>query len=345
MGSDTTIDDVIRRLKDKTMDYPEYLRVMKVADDMFPFLAWTHFREIPPEELTAEYMLNFGKVLKEGYKLIPTESYIRENLVTSADEVATNYCDKPENQGKDTCICYNSAKLLIDRDRETRDYYNNITIPEWKEKNLRSKAEYNAKIADKAARLRQLQINNEKKQLTSGCNWEGYTWTISNAKDYDIRDMGTADCKWPNKRYDAYFSDSYKVRTERQFQDTYIIEDWKESSRPVFIPPDMILQCCNNTVNVGQGGSLAQNISQACNQTAIMGSEKEQEVAKKAEEEAVIKKQAEEEEALIKKKEAEKKDKMNKILIAIITIIVFLGLGFAAYMFFKSKSGKTSSVS
>jgi len=366
MGDNKNLDEVIRRLKNRTLSYDEYWKMMGVPDDLAPNLAWTHFMQVAPEKLSAQYILNFEKALKlQGFKLFPKESYIRENLATSADEAAKNYCDKPENQGKETCKCYNSAKVLADRDREARDHYNNITIPAWKEENRRTKAEHNAKLAAKAERLKQLQYNNERKIQTSGCVWEGLDYRVANAKDYDVRDLGRADCKWPNKRYDVYFSDSYKVRTERQFEDNNKIEDWKETSQPTFTPPNMVNQCCNNTVNVGEGGSSAQNIVQACNQTAIMGIEKEQEAEKKAAEDAAKKKQEqeaaairkqeedairkEEEEAAIKKEEeeilaaAEKKAKMIKIVIVIVVFLVLGGV--AALMFFKSESGETSSPS
>jgi len=356
------IDKVLAGFKDGTLSKERYRELMgNLPDDLGPHMAYTHFKEIG-SNLTADYMLNFGKAL-QNKELAKGKQIVTYEAFSTAEEIAQKYCDVYENQGKETCKCYNTAKVQADADKTARDYYNNVTIPQWKEENRISKQRHDEKVASKEYRLRQLIASNEEIKKTSGCIWEGKTWYPINDVDFIARDMGRADCGWPNKRWNMYVSEAGKQRLERQFESNNKINEWKQTEEPDFTPTTMVNQCCSNTLNVGQGGSVAQNVVQSCNQSVVMGMQQEKEALKKQEEEqeaAAIKKKQDEQAAIaiaaaiqkeeeaaaaaaIQKEEeaAAAKKKNMQIAGAIIGVLLVLGLGFAAYkMFSGSKSGE-----
>jgi len=357
----SNIDEVLYRFKNEDFQYHDYLKLMGIEDDLGPYIAWSKFKETP--NLDAAYMLKFAEALKATPTPTPTkERFIRENLggTTRVDEIAAHYCGIVANQGKKACECYNSAKLLTDQDQRARDDHNNIAMPRWREEERVSKQQYEEALANRTQARIDYKKEIAKPQQT--CVGWGNALYPSDEEKYWVENKGknTSVCSdsydrvwytWKKLPYQALLLDNWDAENK--------IPEWKATAQPIFTPTNINNQCCSNSIEIGGGGSVAQNVLQSCNQVIMSAQEQESAEAKKKQDEEDAKKKAEEDakkKAEEDKKKAEedekkaeedaivaaaKKKKMITIIAIIVGVIVVLGLGFAAYkMFFDSESGE-----
>ena len=358
----SNIDEVLYRFKNEKLDYFDYLKLMGIEDDLGPYIAWSKFKETP--NLDAAYMLKFAEALKPTPTPTPTkERFIRENLegTTRVDEIAANYCDIVANQGKPACTCFNSAKLFTEQDQKARNDHN-IAISNWKEENRISKAEYEQKVNDtKQMRTNYIYGKNGIAMPAHRCVGKHHDLSSPDEEKYwvEYKDENTSVC---TDSYDRVWWIWHKIAYQdlllKNWDAQHKIDEWKETDQPIFTPTDINNQCCSNSIEVGSGGSVVKNVLQSCNQVIMSAQEKESAEAKKKQDEEAKKKQdedakkkaeedkkkAEEDEAVLIASAAEataKKKKMITIIAIIVGVLVFLGLGFAAYkMFFDSESGE-----
>ena len=350
----SNIDEVLYRFKNEKLDYFDYLKLMGIEDDLGPYIAWSKFKETP--NLDAAYMLKFAEALKATPTPTPTkERFIRENLggTTRVDEIASHYCDIVANQGKKECVCYNSSKVLADQDQRARDDHNNIAIPAWRERNRISKEKHEAAYADYLVRLR---LKNEELDALQGqsCEFGQNKYKVDDTSKYYTNYSYTDDsCGRNYWKWYKWYTPEHKERELIKFvaQNEMLTRSWVPEKEPIFTPTNMNNQCCSNSIEVGSGGSVAQNVLQSCNQVIMSAKEQESAEAKKKQDEEDAKKKAEEDKKKAEEDEkkaeedaivaAAKKKKMITIIAIIVGVIVVLGLVFAAYkMFFDSESGE-----
>ena len=186
------------------------------------------------------------------------------------------------------------------------------------------------------------------------CEWGNNSMKIDDLNLHkSTHDRPDQSCSAGYNKWRRYWSNAEQERklTNWDIENKKFTLPFKESTQPIFTPTDIKNQCCSNSIEVGSGGSVVKNVLQSCNQVIMSAQEQDAAEAKKKQDEEAKKKQDEEAEIVAAKKKEEedeeaaivaaaKKKKMITIIAIIVGVLVFLGLGFAAYkMFFDSESG------